>query len=351
MKVPTSLKDATNTLEDSIITLSGPALAISGIIAGVDLLTGGTWMQAWPWLTFAWAVTLLLSLDFQVLSLGARVHKVYLSNKGGWRKVGEIVIAVLIAAAISFVSIQMQSIIARSNSVAGLSIADATAQLGINPIWLIWQRSALVLVLIFMSGWFREEQVRQDGAANETPETPASINDETMQLILGKLARLDHIEQALSRPYNVIQEPGETQLALPAQVGETLETELETSLKLGMIEQSMYDAIMSNPSDAGELLALSKTMALDEFTSVLKGRYSQYESYITPQRVSKVLAYAHSQKVLETDETEVETPTLQAQLEKLLSISPNITTRDAAAIIGRAPSTVGRHMLKMRQSV
>ncbi len=118
-----------------------------------------------------------------------------------------------------------------------------------------------------------------------------------------------------------------------------------------MIEQSMYDAIMNNPRDADELLKLSETMSIDEFTGVLKSRYSQYESYITPQRVSKVLAYAHSQKVLETDETEVETPTLQAQLEKLLSISPNISTREAAAIIGRAPSTVGRHMLKMRQSV
>src|SRR5438270_5642385 len=140
-----NLKQSVNWLEDAIITLSGPALAISGIIAGVDLLTGGNILKQIWWLSLAWAICLLLTLDFQVLSLGARSHKVYLSDKSTKRKIGEIVIAVAIAAAISYVSIQMQSIIARSNS-AGLDIATATVQLGINPIWLIWERSALVLV-------------------------------------------------------------------------------------------------------------------------------------------------------------------------------------------------------------
>lgn len=259
------LRESTNKLEDGIITLSGPALAISGIIAGVDLLTGGTWMQAWPWLTFAWAVTLLLTLDFQVLSLGARVHHIYQdTHKGFWHKAGEIALAVLIAASISYVSIQMQSIIARANSTQGLSIATATAQLGINPIWLIWERSALVLVLIFLSGWFREEQVRQSAAASETPETATTITDETMQLILAKLAKVDQLEQAVT----VIQE--------------------------------------------------------------------------TPLAIAE-----HASG---TDETESETPDLLAQLERLLAIQPDITTREAAAIIGRPHSTVGRYMSRMRQT-
>ena len=101
IKLPT-LKDATNRLEDSIITLSGPALAISGIIAGVDLLTGGNMLKQASWLSLTWAICLLLTLDFQVLSLGARAHKAYLSEETlTRRKVCEIVIMVLIAAAIS----------------------------------------------------------------------------------------------------------------------------------------------------------------------------------------------------------------------------------------------------------
>ena len=160
MQIPPlpALKTAVNRLEDGIITLSGPALATSGVIAGVDLVTGGNILTSVGWLSMAWAICLLLTLDFQVLALGARAHRVYLSQKSLRRKVGEIVLALLVAGAISFVSIQMQSIIARVNSATpALSIDAATVQLGINPLALIWERSTLVLVLIFLSGWFREE--------------------------------------------------------------------------------------------------------------------------------------------------------------------------------------------------
>ena len=239
-KRPT-LKDATNHLEDAIITLSGPALAISGIIAGVDLLTGGNMLKQASWLSITWAICLLLTLDFQVLSLGARTYKAYLSaEKLTRRKVCEIVIMVLIAAAISYVSVQMQSIIARSNS-ASLDITTATMQLGINPIALIWERSALVLVLIFMSGWFREEvkqgvSIVPEPETPETPETPIetlpAISDETVQLILSKLAKLDQLEHLLVMRPIVVQEAIETPLALTETTtdpDETPETESDES--------------------------------------------------------------------------------------------------------------------------
>jgi hypothetical protein len=256
------LKGLTNTLEDSIITLSGPALAISGIIAGVDLLTGGHVLQQVSWLALAWAIALMVSLDFQVLGLGARAHRIYQSEKSSRRKAGEIALAIILAAGISFVSVQMQGIIARSNS-AGLDIATATAQLGINPLALIWERSALVLLLIFMSGWFREEQVRQPVSS----ETPAALSDETVQIILSKLEKLDQLEQALSQPLVVIQETPETPLALP-----------------------------------------------------------------------------------ETSETDVKQGSLKEQLERLLSIAPRTTSREAAEILGKPHSTVYRHLKQMKQT-
>ena len=185
-----NLKSSVNHLEDAIITISGPALAISGIIAGVDLVTGGHAMQNVPWLTLAWAICLLLTLDFQVLALGARAHRVYLSDsKATRRKVFEILLACLVAAGVSYVSIQMQSIIARAN-VATISIDQAAAQMGINTIALIWERSALVLVLIFLSGWFREDD---SNAAVPAPqiETPMpAINPEVLNLLI---ERLDHL--------------------------------------------------------------------------------------------------------------------------------------------------------------
>ena len=195
-----SLKRAVAKLEDGIIVLSGPALAISGIIAGVDLVTGGNVLKSVSWLGLVWAITLLLTLDFQVLALGVRAHRVYTSEKPIRQKVVEILLVVLIAAAISFVSIQMQSVIARVNAEMGLSLDQAAAQLGINTITLIWERSTLVLVLIFMSGWLRDDHEVQA----ETPVQPSapvphpSISEETVQLILARLAKLDELEQTIA---------------------------------------------------------------------------------------------------------------------------------------------------------
>jgi hypothetical protein len=181
VRIPSlELKSSVHKLEDAIITLSGPALAISGIIAGVDLLTGGTLMRTVSWLVFAWAIFLLISLDFQVLALGARAHKVYQSNKPYVQRILEITLAFVLAAAISYVSVQMQSIIAGSNSV-GISVEAATVQLGINPIALTWERSALVLLLIFLSGWFREEKSETGAKEGECPGENTPV-DETIAI-------------------------------------------------------------------------------------------------------------------------------------------------------------------------
>lgn len=261
------LKSAVTRLEDSIITLSGPALAISGIIAGVDLLTGGSILKDAPGLALAWAICLLLTLDFQVLALGVRTRRIYMNDKAPWRKGIEIAIAVLVAAGISFVSIQMQSIIARMNG-ADFTIDQAAAQLGINTLALIWERSILVLVLIFMSGWFR------DSSDHETPETvsetPATISDETMQLILAKLVKLDDLEHAITAQHQAIV--------------------IETETPIALLE--------------------------------------------TPEIVS---------------ETELDEPALDAQIATLLTINPDVSSRDAAVIVGRPHTTVYRVLNRMKQ--
>jgi len=171
MKLPSfSLKRTVTHLENAIITLSGPAIAISGIITGIDLLTGGSMFKNIGWLSLTWAICLLLTLDFQVLMLGARAKQIYNGSKGNGKKFCEIAAIIIIAASISYVSVQMQSIIARSQTTVTsadrtghqythtISIDEATKDMGINPIALIWERSSLVLILIFMSGWLRDEE-------------------------------------------------------------------------------------------------------------------------------------------------------------------------------------------------
>src|SRR5713226_8065188 len=171
--IPALSKGVTR-LENAIVTLSGPALATSGIIAGVDILTNNLIARYAPGAGaiagLVWAICLMLTLDFQVLMLGVRARRIYASQtKSGWQKFGELVLCVAIAAALGYVSLQMGSIFARM-LVTNLTIIRAQADLGINPIALIYERSALVLVLIFLSGWLREHD-----AATVEASPPASV--------------------------------------------------------------------------------------------------------------------------------------------------------------------------------
>src|SRR5258708_5043121 len=90
----------------------------------------------------------------------------------------------------------MQSIIARAN-VATITIDQAALQMGINTIALIWERSALVLVLIFLSGWFREDDSNAavPAPAIETP-MPLAINPEVLNLLI---ERLDHLTVSVTQ--------------------------------------------------------------------------------------------------------------------------------------------------------
>ena len=90
----------------------------------------------------------------------------------------------------------MQSIIARAN-VAAISIDQAAAQMGINTIALIWERSALVLVLIFLSGWFREDE-HEKTPQLETAE--AAINPEVLNVLVEKLETLSITVNQLTNP-------------------------------------------------------------------------------------------------------------------------------------------------------
>jgi hypothetical protein len=186
-------------LENAIVTLSGPALATSGIIAGVDILTNNLIARYAPGAGaiagLVWAICLMLTLDFQVLMLGVRARRIYgAPKKGSGQKFGELLLCVVIAAALGYVSLQMGSIFAHMLG-TNLTIIQAQADLGINPIALIYERSALVLVLIFLSGWLREhDTVRADPPV--TPQPPAPITPPVDEL-LDKLDARYHERMAL----------------------------------------------------------------------------------------------------------------------------------------------------------
>lgn len=166
-----SLKQRVTSWEDHIIVLSGPSLAASGIIAGLDVLTGSLIKTYFPVVSDAmgmiWAICLMLTLDFQVLTLGVRVRKIYQSDKSGGAKFVQILLSLLIAAFLAYVSLQMASIFAKMLSDTKLTLDTAQAALGIDANWLIYERSALVMVLIFMSGLLRDDNFQESTAAKQ----------------------------------------------------------------------------------------------------------------------------------------------------------------------------------------
>ncbi len=195
----TTLQQSVKNLEDNIITISGPALAISGIIAGIDVLTANvlkTYLpQASSMLGVAWAVCLMLTLDFQVLTLGVKARRIYQSDKPGKQKFAEMGLAILVAGAISYVSLQMGTIFARTLGTT-MSIDQAEALLGINPVALFYERSAMVMLLIFMSGWLRD--------GSETPQSarPVAVapTDEELRNMIAEIVKseVQAIAQSLS---------------------------------------------------------------------------------------------------------------------------------------------------------
>ncbi len=202
-----SLQRAVRGLEDNIIVMSGPALAISGIIAGIDLVTGGTILKNSPNLGMFWAICLLLTLDFQVLSLGVRFKRIYRrpypGARGLMRKGLELLLCVAVAGGISYVSIQMQSVVARANVDAHTSVQQAEAALNINGEALIWERSTLVLVLIFMSGLSRDSENREDDqqALAPAPQIQLVTTDDLSKALQAmneaNAQRLDALQNAL----------------------------------------------------------------------------------------------------------------------------------------------------------
>ena len=89
------------------------------------------------------------------------------------------------------------------------------------------------------------------------------------------------------------QNAGKTETSAPVKQDEP--DAQNAGITLGIIEQRMYDALMSEPENVAELLRLSQEQDITSFTAMLKKRYSQYASYITPGRVINVLAYARKQ--------------------------------------------------------
>ena len=160
-----------------------------------------------------------------------------------------------------------------------LTIDEATRDMGINPIALIWERSALVLVLIFMSGWFRDEKTHED-APVITPATQpvappvSSISETDMQRILSALAEVaslkDEVRQLRTVSVQEVATPVNPQLPEHAESVNPLQnapsdTDDKPMQGLQSYEEIIADLFRDNPQigdqEAAERAGCSRTTA------------------------------------------------------------------------------------------
>ena len=263
IRIP-SLATSVTWLEDSIVILSGPTLAASSIIAGVDIVTNNALADRFGWLSFVWAICLLLTLDFQVLALGVKAHRTYTTNKERTEKIAELVLIVLIAAGLAYVSVQMHAIFARVNS-AGVSIEVAQQQLGINPIALIYERSALVLVLIFISGWLRPVRTQSEHLHTMQPSTPVQAEtQEAVQELVATVKQLTFTITQISRELPAVRI--EEQQTLLAPVEPIVD---EQSKSIDPLPESMSSEQLILPDRIEALLKVQPHLSVRQVASII----------------------------------------------------------------------------------
>jgi hypothetical protein len=100
--------------------------------------------------------------------------------------------------------------------------------------------------------------------------------------------------------------PAQPQSPMVSQPENTLTSKPRELTSLGFLEQSMYNKIREH-ADVEELWVQSQTISLQDFTSMLQERFSDYTRHITEERVATILAYHQSQQREPVTDPEIKT--------------------------------------------
>lgn len=136
-------------LESLVSIASGPILTIGLAVALVDLLTDGALLASEPWLLYVWAVSQALGVDSQLVASFDRA-RIAVRERRYWAFIGSIALG-LVLCYVAWIAAQTFSIQQANH----LTTTQALASIGLDHTsWLV-QRSALSVVLVALSGWFR----------------------------------------------------------------------------------------------------------------------------------------------------------------------------------------------------
>ena len=136
-------------IEEFLVIVSGPLLTVGLGIGLVDLLSDGALLVTSPVLLYVWAIAQTVGVDGQMIGAWAKVGKQF--RKGNWLAGAGYLLLGLILAYVGFVS----GLVFAYQASYHITIAEALAKLHIDSVSWLWQRTAVSVGLVCLSGLLR----------------------------------------------------------------------------------------------------------------------------------------------------------------------------------------------------
>jgi len=288
---------------------SEPLLALGIVISAADFLDKGQLMRGNASLSLAWAWCQAIAIE---ASSGVVFVYALQSFKSKDKTKGWFYFALSVLLAITGGAMLLLQLVANITG-AGESTLPSYVVYGLAVLRVIVSIGYVYMCRAKHIRFTDLEQAVPPVPSGTPAETPSTISDETVQLILSKLAKLDQLEQAIAeQKITVIQEP----VPLPA-LPETASVSSETkALNMPQIKIRPGFSILN-----------------------------QLETVVASENGDVPTAQS-SESSPQSDEA-----SLEAQIKALLVEKPDLSSRKVAEILEKPHSTVYRTFSKVKQQV
>lgn len=142
-------------LEELIVLVSGPLLMAGLGIGLVALLSDGALLVTAPWLVYAWAISQTVGVDGQLVGAWYRV-----SVAVGRRRIGVAIAYAMLGVLLAYIA-YVAALVFATQQAYHLTTGQALARLGMNATSWLWQRSAVSVLLVCLSGYLRYRAPRK----------------------------------------------------------------------------------------------------------------------------------------------------------------------------------------------
>jgi hypothetical protein len=317
---------------------SEPLLAAGLVISAADYLSHGAVMAGHPAFSMTWAWA-------QAAALESSSGVVFVYALQAFRQADKVKGAIYLALAVVLAIVGGGMLLLQVNAVTMGSSETAVPVLNIL-------RVVVSIAYIFL---LRAKSIRFSDLADvaetqgEHPVQPAPLPAPIDLAAL--LEQLDErysqrmqaiVEQVVTRvQVNVTQESAPT---VPPALPEPAESRASTEPPFSMIEQAMYDALVSHPEDAEALARLAQENNLEDFIALLKTRYSQYAEYITPARVIRVKQRLAREQAHQSSVPALEAQKSSANLQPIYDARFASKEQEIAALLARKPDATAEEI-------